>query len=102
MLDEVSSVSTARGSESKRAGTRQLRSGNTETGLCQTGLPGVFNAAGLMVPEPSFIMPPPIPFIEDETGCDVEYMSNEPCACISGLPRTPRRCRTVALVALAV
>ena len=38
-------------------------------------LPGVFNAAGLMVPEPS-IMPPPIPlFIDVDTGCEAEYMT---------------------------
>lgn len=36
---------------------------------------GVFNAAGLMVPEPS-IMFPPRPFIDVvTTGCDAEYMA---------------------------
>ena len=38
-------------------------------------VPGVFNAAGLIVPEPS-IIPLLIPFIEDDTGCDVEYMTS--------------------------
>ncbi len=38
-------------------------------------LPGVFNAAGLIVPEPS-IMPPPMPlFIDVDTGCEAEYMT---------------------------
>ena len=39
-------------------------------------LPGVFNAAGLMVPEPSTMLPP-IPFIEVEAGIEevVEYMA---------------------------
>lgn len=36
-------------------------------------IPGVFSAAGLMVPEPS-VMSGLIPFIELETGCDVEYI----------------------------
>lgn len=36
-------------------------------------LPGVFNAAGLMVPDPS-IMLPPIPFIDDDGGSGAEYM----------------------------
>ena len=37
-------------------------------------LPGVFNAAGLIVPEPS-IIPPPIPFIDDVAGIGgAEYM----------------------------
>lgn len=39
--------------------------GKTET--------GVFNAAGLIVPDPS-IMLPPIPFIDDDTGSGAEYM----------------------------
>lgn len=39
--------------------------GNTDT--------GVFNAAGLIVPDPS-IMLPPIPFIDDDTGRGAEYM----------------------------
>ena len=34
----------------------------------------MFNAAGLMVPEPS-IMSAPIPFIADETGCDAVYIT---------------------------
>ena len=103
MLDEGMTAPTARNSGGKEAGLEQLREhGDTEIRWGQTGIPGVFNAAGLMVPEPSFIIPPPIPFIEDETGCDVEYMSNGSCASISRLPRTPWRCRTVALVALAV
>ena len=39
-------------------------------------IPGVFNAAGLMVPEPS-IMFPPRPFIDVvTTGCDAEYMAD--------------------------
>ncbi len=33
----------------------------------------MFNAAGLIVPEPS-IMLPPIPFIEDDAGSGAEYM----------------------------
>ena len=33
----------------------------------------MFNAAGLMVPDPS-IMLPPIPFIEDDAGSGAEYM----------------------------
>ncbi|MCJ1273669.1 hypothetical protein MMC21_001462 [Puttea exsequens] len=39
-------------------------------------LPGVFSAAGLIVPDPS-IKPPPIPFIDADAGteeCDVEYI----------------------------
>ena len=56
-------------------------------------VPGVFRAAGLMVPEPS-IMSLPMPFIEVVTGCDVEYitanyspprkvprLSHRPCWC---------------------
>ena len=40
----------------------------------ERNLPGVFSAAGLMVPEPS-IIPPPIPFIEDVAGIGgAEYM----------------------------
>jgi len=35
-------------------------------------LPGVFNAAGLMVP--STIPPPPMPFIDDVAGAAAEYM----------------------------
>ena len=34
----------------------------------------MFNAAGLMVPDPS-IMLPPIPFIDDDTGSGAEYMA---------------------------
>jgi hypothetical protein len=43
----------------------------------------VFNAAGLMVPEPSSMMPPAMPFIDaDDAGCDVEYMmANEAQHC---------------------
>ena len=37
-------------------------------------IPGVFNAAGLIVPEPSIISPP-IPLIEVETGCDDWYIA---------------------------
>ncbi len=33
----------------------------------------MFNAAGLIVPEPS-IMLPPIPFIDDDAGSGAEYM----------------------------
>ena len=40
----------------------------------ERNLPGVFSAAGLMVPDPS-IIPPPIPFIEDVAGIGgAEYM----------------------------
>lgn len=41
-------------------------------------LPGVFNAAGSIVPEPS-IMPPPIPFMDVvTTGCvEAEYMATK-------------------------
>lgn len=35
---------------------------------------GVFSAAGLIVPEPS-IMLPPIPFIDDDGGCGAEYIT---------------------------
>ena len=45
----------------------------------KTVIPGVFKAAGLMVPEPSIKSPaPPIPFIELETECEcvVEYMTS--------------------------
>ena len=34
----------------------------------------MFNAAGLMVPDPS-IMLPPIPFIDDDAGRGAEYMA---------------------------
>ena len=37
-------------------------------------IPGVFNAAGLIVPEPSIISPP-MPFIEVETVWGAEYMT---------------------------
>ena len=33
----------------------------------------MFNAAGLIVPEPS-IMLPPIPFMDDDTGSGAEYI----------------------------
>lgn len=33
----------------------------------------MFNAAGLIVPDPS-IMLPPIPFVDDDTGSGAEYM----------------------------
>ena len=40
----------------------------------ERNLPGVFSAAGLMVPDPS-INPPPIPFIDDVAGIGgAEYM----------------------------
>ena len=40
----------------------------------ERNLPGVFSAAGLMVPDPSMI-PPPIPFIDDVAGIGgAEYM----------------------------
>jgi len=37
-------------------------------------LPALFNAAGLIVPEPA-IMSVPMPFADVETGCEVEYMA---------------------------
>ena len=41
----------------------------------ERNLPGVFSAAGLMVPDPSMIPPPPIPFIDDVAGIGgAEYM----------------------------
>ena len=39
-------------------------------------LPGVFSAAGLIVPDPS-IKPPPMPFTGEDAGieeCEVEYI----------------------------
>lgn len=39
-------------------------------------LPGVFRCAGLMVPDPS-IMVPPMPFMEVVTGWVVEYMATD-------------------------
>ena len=39
----------------------------------ERNVPGVFKAAGLIVPDPS-ISPPPIPFIDVEAGSGVEYM----------------------------
>ena len=60
----------------RKSATRRRRGEDT----CANGhrkervmIPGVFSAAGLMVPEPS-IMSGLIPFIELETGCDVEYI----------------------------
>lgn len=38
-------------------------------------VPGVFSAAGLMVPDPSIISAL-IPFIGVDTGCEVEYMTS--------------------------
>jgi len=59
---------------------RENRQGGNVEDTCANGdsegkvaIPGVFSAAGLMVPEPS-IMSGLIPFIELETGCDVEYI----------------------------
>ncbi len=43
-------------------------------------IPGVFNAAGLIVPEPSMISPP-IPFIEVETGWVAWYMTTNCYIC---------------------
>ena len=59
----------------------------------ERNLPGVFNAAGLMVPEPSTMLPP-IPFIEVEAGMEevVEYMAVESAGCEGG------RGTTVSLV----
>lgn len=53
---------------------RICKGGDTNTSWVEVVIPGVFSAAGLMVPEPSSIMPLPMPFIEEETGCEVEYM----------------------------
>ena len=60
----------------------RLLSGNTQEqpGVVENGktvIPGVFRAAGLMVPEPSIKSPPPpIPFTELDTECVVEYMTS--------------------------
>lgn len=62
--------------------------------MCRGGIviPGVFNAAGLIVPEPSIISPP-IPLIEVETGCDDWYIA----ILVSGWRRPPKpRVRAVA------
>lgn len=40
------------------------------------GSTGVFRCAGLIVPEPS-IMVPPMPFMEEVTGCVAEYMATD-------------------------
>lgn len=59
---------------------REKRQGGDVEDTCADGyregkvvIPGVFSAAGLMVPEPS-LMSGLIPFTELETGCDVEYI----------------------------
>ena len=50
--------------------------GGSDEGSMERNLPGVFRAAGLIVPEPSTMLPP-MPFIEVEVGKDevVEYMT---------------------------
>ena len=53
----------------------------------------MFSAAGLMVPEPS-LMSGLIPFIELETGCDVEYIW--PISCRADDVCPPRARKDVA------
>lgn len=55
---------------SQHAAQRQAE----QTQVEERSLPGVLRCAGLMVPDPS-IMLPPIPFIEVVTGWVVEYMA---------------------------
>lgn len=72
------SIDCVVGTGEQPCGTSPTRRDCSTPNNCFKGkrvLPGVFNAAGLMVPEPS-IMPPPMPlFIDVDTGCVAEYMT---------------------------
>lgn len=63
----------------------------------ERNLPGVFSAAGLMVPDPS-IMLPPIPFMVVDGGIDVEYMAGRWNVCVGEVVRP----RLVSLAAARV
>lgn len=51
-------------------------------------LPGVFRCAGLIVPDPSIIVPP-MPFMEVVTGCVAEYMATEDDSVAGGGDQRP-------------